>query len=99
VDQLARRPGTILGEQERDQLRDVVRLAQPAGGLAAGECLPLLVASQSRDLGTPIGGLPARQFGITAPFWFGFFGSAVLVAELWREFDKIVHGSEVPVLA
>jgi hypothetical protein len=64
--------------------------------LAAG---PLLVASQSRDLGTPIGGLLARQFGITAPFWFGFFGSAILVAALWREFDHIVHASEVPVLA
>jgi hypothetical protein len=64
--------------------------------LAAG---PLLVASQSRDLGTPIGGLLARQFGITAPFWFGFFGSAILVAALWREFDQIVHASEVPVLA
>jgi MFS family permease len=50
-------------------------------------------------IGTPIGGLLARQFGITAPFWFGFFGSAILVAALWREFDKIVHASEVPVPA
>ena len=29
--------------------------------------------------GTPIGGLLAREYGITAPFWFGFVGSAVLV--------------------
>ena len=42
-------------------------------------------------IGTPIGGLLARQFGITAPFWFGFVGSAVLVAILWRQFDNIVH--------
>ena len=41
-------------------------------------------------IGTPIGGLLARQFGITAPFWFGFIGSALLVAVLWREFAKIV---------
>ena len=27
-------------------------------------------------IGTPIGGLLARRFGITAPFWFGFAGSA-----------------------
>ena len=27
-------------------------------------------------IGTPIGGLLARTYGITAPFWFGFFGSA-----------------------
>ena len=45
-------------------------------------------------VGTPIGGLLARTFGITAPFWFGFVGSAVLVAVLWRQFDQIVHASE-----
>jgi MFS family permease len=46
-------------------------------------------------VGTPIGGLLAREFGITAPYWFGFIGSAVLVAALWRQFDHIVHASEV----
>jgi predicted MFS family arabinose efflux permease len=45
-------------------------------------------------IGAPIGGLLAAAFGITAPFWFGFIGSALLVAILWREFDKIVHASE-----
>jgi MFS family permease len=42
-------------------------------------------------VGTPVGGLLAKTFGITAPFWFGFFGSAVLVAVLWREFGHIAH--------
>ena len=46
-------------------------------------------------IGTPIGGLLAREFGITAPFWFGFFGSALLVVLLWRQFDNIVHASEI----
>ena len=46
-------------------------------------------------IGTPIGGLLAREFGVTAPFWFGFIGSAVLVVLLWRQFDNIVHASEV----
>ena len=45
-------------------------------------------------VGAPIGGLLARQFGITAPFWFGFIESALLVIVLWREFDHIVHASE-----
>ena len=40
-------------------------------------------------VGTPIGGLLARQFGITAPFWFGFVGSALLVAILWRRLLQI----------
>ena len=46
-------------------------------------------------IGTPIGGLLARSFGITAPFWFGFVGSALLVAVLWRELRHIAHAGEV----
>ena len=45
-------------------------------------------------IGTPIGGVLARQFGITAPFWFGFVGSALLVTILWRQFDNIVHAGD-----
>jgi MFS family permease len=45
-------------------------------------------------VGTPIGGLLARSFGITAPFWFGFIGSALLVAVLWRELRHIAHAGE-----
>jgi MFS family permease len=45
-------------------------------------------------VGTPLGGLLARTFWITAPFWFGFAGSALLVAILWRQFEHIVHASE-----
>jgi predicted MFS family arabinose efflux permease len=48
-------------------------------------------------IGAPIGGVLASALGITAPFWFGFIGSALLVALLWREFDHIAHGSPVPV--
>ena len=42
-------------------------------------------------IGTPLGGLLASGFGITAPFWFGFAGSALLVAILWRQFEHIAH--------
>jgi MFS family permease len=45
-------------------------------------------------IGTPIGGLLAKTFGITAPFWFAFAGSAFLVVVLWRQFEHIVHSSE-----
>ena len=44
-------------------------------------------------VGTPLGGLLARSFGITAPFWFGFVGSALLVVTLWRQFDNIAHAT------
>lgn len=46
-------------------------------------------------IGAPIGGLLARSLDITAPFWFGFMGSAVLVALLWREFEHIAHDDAV----
>jgi MFS family permease len=46
-------------------------------------------------IGVPIGGLLARTYGITAPFWFGFVGSALLVTILWRQFDNIVHAGDV----
>jgi MFS family permease len=42
-------------------------------------------------IGTPLGGVLAKAFGITAPFWFAFIGSALLVAVLWRQFDHIAH--------
>jgi predicted MFS family arabinose efflux permease len=48
--------------------------------------------------GTPIGGLLARTFGITAPFWFAFAGSAVLVMVMWREFAHIAHDPEPEVV-
>jgi MFS family permease len=42
-------------------------------------------------IGTPLGGLLASTFGIVAPFWFGFVGSALLVTILWRQFEYIAH--------
>jgi predicted MFS family arabinose efflux permease len=45
-------------------------------------------------VGAPIGGILARAFDITAPFWFGFVGSAILVALLWRQFEHIAHAAD-----
>ncbi|MBI3749235.1 MAG: MFS transporter [Chloroflexi bacterium] len=47
-------------------------------------------------VGTPLGGLLAKAYGITAPFWFAFVGSALLVAILWRQFDHIEHAGATP---
>lgn len=44
-------------------------------------------------IGAPIGGLLARAFDITAPLWFGFIGSAILVVLLWRTLLHIAHDS------
>jgi MFS family permease len=45
-------------------------------------------------IGTPIGGALASAFGITAPYWFAFGGSALLVIVLWREFSHIAVSGE-----
>ncbi|MEW2381045.1 MFS transporter [Micromonospora sp. NPDC047707] len=45
-------------------------------------------------VGSAVGGLLVTPFGVTAPFWFAFAGSAVLVALLWREFTRIAHEDE-----
>jgi Na+/melibiose symporter-like transporter len=42
-------------------------------------------------LGAGLGGVLAARFGITAPYWFGFFGSAVLLVLLWRPLDAIAR--------
>ena len=42
-------------------------------------------------IGMPIGGVLASTFGITAPFWFGFIGSAILVVLLWGQLGYIAH--------
>ena len=42
-------------------------------------------------IGAVIGGLIAQRFGIVAPLWFGFVGSAVLLIAIWRTLDDIAH--------
>jgi predicted MFS family arabinose efflux permease len=47
-------------------------------------------------LGSAIGGVIARHWGITAPFWFAFVGSAVFVVLIWRQLTHIAHADEHP---
>jgi predicted MFS family arabinose efflux permease len=44
--------------------------------------------------GSVIGGALAARWGVTAPFWFAFAGSAVFVVLLWRELTHIAHSDE-----
>ena len=44
-------------------------------------------------LGQALGGVLAALWGVTAPFWFAFGGSAILLAIIWRELARIAHGS------
>ena len=50
-------------------------------------------------IGSAIGGLLARAFGVTAPFWFAFVGSALFLVAIWRELAHIAHADEAPASA
>jgi len=47
-------------------------------------------------VGAAIGGLLAQHWGVTAPFWFAFAGSAVFVVLIWRQLSHIAHAEEQP---
>ena len=47
-------------------------------------------------VGSAVGGLLARQFGLTAPFWFAFAGSAVFLVLIWGQLAHIAHADESP---
>jgi predicted MFS family arabinose efflux permease len=47
-------------------------------------------------VGSAIGGILASRFGVTAPFWFAFAGSALFVVLLWRELSRIAHADDGP---
>jgi MFS family permease len=45
-------------------------------------------------IGSALGGAVASAWGVTAPFWFGFAGSAVILALIWRSLLQIAHEDE-----
>lgn len=45
-------------------------------------------------IGSGIGGVLARHWGVTAPFWFAFAGSALFVVLIWRQLAHIAHDDE-----
>jgi predicted MFS family arabinose efflux permease len=40
-------------------------------------------------LGSAVGGVLAQRWGVTAPFWFAFGGSALFVVLIWRELRHV----------
>ena len=45
-------------------------------------------------IGSTIGGVLAQHFGLTAPFWFAFAGSALFVVLIWSQLAHIAHTDE-----
>jgi predicted MFS family arabinose efflux permease len=42
-------------------------------------------------IGSGLGGVLAERWGVVAPFWFAFAGSAVFMVLIWRELAHISH--------
>jgi predicted MFS family arabinose efflux permease len=42
-------------------------------------------------VGAAVGGVIARLWGVTGPFWFAFVGSALILAAIWRALGNIAH--------
>ena len=40
-------------------------------------------------IGAGVGGVIAQLWGVTAPFWFAFAGSAVILVVIWRRLSLI----------
>lgn len=54
----------------------------------------LLGAVGGLALGSVLGGAIAQRWGVVAPYWFGFVGSALLTVVMWRSFLNIAHAAE-----
>ncbi len=45
-------------------------------------------------IGGALGGVVADWWGVTAPFWFAFAGSVLILALIWRQLAYIAHADE-----
>jgi predicted MFS family arabinose efflux permease len=73
--------------------------AVPTGLQGRVSSVYLLGVQAGLVVGGFAGGLIADAWGVTAPFWFAFFGSAALVGLLWRQLPQITHADEALLAA
>lgn len=50
-------------------------------------------------VGQALGGVIADHWGLTAPFWFAFVGSAVILSLIWRALAHVAHADQVATAA
>lgn len=69
--------------------------AVPAHLLGRVTSVYLLGGVGGLAMGSLLGGLVAQRWGVLAPYWFGFVGSALLTAIMWRALAHVAHAAEV----
>jgi predicted MFS family arabinose efflux permease len=50
-------------------------------------------------VGQAVGGAIAQHWGVTAPFWFAFVGSALILALIWRALGDIAHADQAVMVS
>ena len=74
--------------------------AVPSAFLGRVTSVYMLLNVGGAAIGSLLGGVIAQRFGIVAPLWFAFVGSALLLLAIWRTLDDIAHApiadDEVP---
>ena len=58
-----------------------------------GASIPSACSAASSSAPASAASLP-RRFGVTAPFWFAFAGSALFLVLIWRQLAHIAHDDE-----
>lgn len=69
----------------------VQQRAVPTGLLGRVSSVHAMCSHGGLVLGAAVGGLLAQRYGITAPFWFAFAGSALFVVAIWGQLPHIAH--------
>jgi predicted MFS family arabinose efflux permease len=64
------------------------------GGLVIETLTHLVLAVKGMVVGSLLGGLVATRWGVTAPFWFAFVGSAIFLVLIWRQLVHVAHADE-----
>jgi MFS family permease len=49
-------------------------------------------------VGAALGGVIARVWGVTGPYWFAFAGSAIILVVIWPRLSQIVHTDDPELL-
>ena len=86
-----RRPRVRLGDDRRAPSACARCRWTSRAAWAASTRSPSSEASSRARL---VGGVIASLWGITAPFWFAFVGSAILLALIWPQLGHIAHAGE-----
>ncbi len=72
----------------------VLQRAVPSGLLGRVTSVHAMCSHGGLVVGAAVGGLLAQRAGLTAPFWFAFTGSALLVVAVWRQLPHIAHDAD-----